>query len=79
MISIYLEEIMINVCSILIMLQRNKDAMDMLSKAETFCNKNDLTTTRAKLILIKVSLHLELNEQVEEVQTSLLEASNLFE
>ena len=50
----------------------------MLMKAETVCSRHQLHLTKAKLILIRVSLNLHLGD-IDQVQLSIEEAHKIIE
>lgn len=53
-----LDEILINVPSIFIMLNRHTEAEQLISNIGTICDLEDLKATSAKVMLIQASIHL---------------------
>ena len=50
--EVYLEEICINIPSILIILDRQKEALDLMDKIEMICSNHQMEVTKAKIILM---------------------------
>ena len=61
----YLDELFCCYVSILIMENRDKEAKNMINKANDICDYFKMQQTSAKLELIKISLHLKNNEICE--------------
>lgn len=75
----HLDEICINIPSILIMLQKYKEAEALFEKVMMIGSDHRCSITMAKIKLISVSLRLEINDfESFSIQNDLVEADEIF-
>ena len=75
----FLDELYITYPSILIMINREKDAILALDMAEKICvhYKAEMKQTLAKVYLMQISLEIK-NKRIFNIQKQLLDCHNLF-